>query len=274
MAWKTISDISSYQSDSLAFMNQLKSAGINGLMVKLTDGTTYLNPKSGNQVSNGLKVFKTVGLYHYYQGSPAAEANYFIKWVKAFGMDTSTPLAIDVEDPSLYGDITSQINTFLSIVKANGYKCRLVYGSASWFNSKKINYARLTDKNIWVASYGSSQPGVNRTNAWQFTDNYKGLHVDASYDFDGTLTGERFESIVKPATPAVQNSNFVQDGRFFYSEPGLNAYHDQELTSQRKVRWGKGSYFYGTIVKVGNRYRIKTAVGYVSAYKDWVKKVE
>lgn len=274
MAWKTISDISSYQSDSLAFMNQLKSAGINGLMVKLTDGTTYLNPKAGNQVGNGLKAFKTVGLYHYYQGSPAAEANYFIKWVKAFGMDASTPLAVDVEDPSLYGDITSQINTFLSIVKANGYKCRVVYGSASWFNSKKINYARLTDKNIWVASYGSSQPGVDRTNAWQFTDNYKGLHVDASYDFDGTLTGERFESIVKSATPSVQNSNFVQDGKLFYSETGVNVYHDPELTSQRKVRFGKGSQFYGTVVKAGNRYRIQTKLGYVSAYKDWVKKVE
>lgn len=274
MAWKTISDISSYQSDSLAFMNQLKSNGINGLMVKLTDGTTYLNPKSGNQVGNGLKTFKTVGLYHYYQGSPTAEANYFIKWVKAFGMDASTPLAIDVEDPSLYGDITSQINTFLSIVKANGYKCRVVYGSASWFNSKKINYARLSDKNIWVASYGSSQPGVDRTNSWQFTDNYKGLHVDASYDFDGTLTGERFTSIVQPAKPAARAVPFVTDGRLFYSETGVNAYHDQELSSQRRVRWGKGSYFYGSTVKVGNRYRIKTAVGYVSAYKDWVKKVE
>ena len=274
MTWKTISDISSYQSDSLAFMNQLKSAGIGGLMVKLTDGTTYLNPKSGNQVGNGLKTFKTVGLYHYYQGSPTAEANYFIKWVKAFRMDASTPLAIDVEDPSLYGDITSQINTFLSIVKANGYKCRVVYGSASWFNSKKINYARLNDKNIWVASYGSSQPGVDRTNSWQFTDNYKGLHVDASYDFDGTLTGERFESIVKSATPSVQNSNFVQDGKLFYSGTGVNVYHDPELTSQRKVRFGKGSQFYGTVVKLGNRYRIQTKLGYVSAYKDWVKKVE
>lgn len=274
MAWKTISDISSYQSDSLAFMNQLKAAGIGGLMVKLTDGTTYLNPKSGNQVGNGLKTFKTVGLYHYYQGSPTAEANYFIKWVKAFGMDASTPLAIDVEDPSLYGDITSQINTFLSIVKANGYKCRVVYGSASWFNSGKIAYARLSDKNIWVASYGSSQPGVDNSNAWQFTDNYKGLHVDASYDFDGTLTGERFTSVVKPATPAAKASAFVTDGRLFYSETGVNVYHDQKLSSQRRVRWGKGSQFYGTVVKDGNRYRIKTAVGYVSSYKDWVKKVE
>ncbi|TPR12996.1 hypothetical protein DY052_08780, partial [Apilactobacillus timberlakei] len=78
-----VADISSYQDKTLAYLHTLKNNGVKGVMVKLTDSTNYLNPNAAQQVTNAFKVgVQSVGLYHYYQGQPLAEAQYFLKWVK------------------------------------------------------------------------------------------------------------------------------------------------------------------------------------------------
>lgn len=272
-----ISDIASYQNDTPAFMNMLKKAGVQGLMVKLTDGTNYLNPKAGNQVTNGLKAFKTVGLYHYFQGSGKAEATYFLKWVKAFGMDTTTPLAIDVEEPTMAGDITGQVAIFLNELKQAGYRCRVIYGSAYWFNSGKINMARLTEKNTWVASYGTDRPGVNGAGAWQFTDNYKGLHVDASIDFSGILTGAKYaKPLIKPAAKPAPAANYWKDGKLFETRETVNVYKSLRLTKDNRTGeyLAKNSRISGTVVKNGRIYTIKTKNGYISANQQYITKIE
>ena len=86
---KKIVDLSSYQSDSLAYMKQLKGWGAKGIMVKLTEGTGYLSPKAGTQITNGFKVFDTIGVYHFFHGRGTAEAQYFLAWVKKMGLDLS-----------------------------------------------------------------------------------------------------------------------------------------------------------------------------------------
>lgn len=275
MGFKLISDVSSYQLETLDFMKKLKSKGVSGLMVKLTDGTDYLNPKAGKQVTNGFKAgMNSVGLYHYFHGNGKAEATYFLKWVKAFGMDNTTPLAIDVEEPTLPGNITSQINIFLKAVKNAGFKCRIIYGSASWFNSGRIKYAKLDDKNIWVASYGGNQPGVDNASAWQFTDNYKGMHVDASFDFNGTLTGARFAK--KPAPDPAKN--YVSKGKTFKVIcDAVNLYENKHFSKQTQTayKYTKGSVFGGKVFKYGDIYRIQLNNQdlFVSANKKYIKSV-
>ncbi|MDT6981705.1 GH25 family lysozyme, partial [Levilactobacillus zymae] len=154
-----IVDLSSYQSDSLAYMKRLKKWGAKGIIVKLTEGTGYLNPKAGNQIANGFKVFDTVGVYHFFHGRGTAEAKYFLSWVKKMGLDKSTVLAIDVEAPDLPRKTTSQVNVFLRYLISHGYKNVVTYGSGSWFNAGRINRSQLVNKTIWVAAYGVSQPG-------------------------------------------------------------------------------------------------------------------
>jgi GH25 family lysozyme M1 (1,4-beta-N-acetylmuramidase) len=78
---------------------------------------------------------------------------------------------------------TAEVNAFLKELKANGFTNVITYGSGSWFAEKRIDRAKLIDKHIWVAAYGVSQPGIDNANAWQYTDNYDGLKVDASLDF-------------------------------------------------------------------------------------------
>lgn len=265
-----IADVASYQPGSLAFFRKLKKNGVQAVMVKLTDNTDYLNELAGSQVTNAFKSgMKTVGLYHYFHGNPVAEAKYFLKWVHAFGMDKDTPLAIDVEDKSLPDKNTHLINVFTGILKANGYTCRVIYGSASWFNAGRIKYQLLSDKNIWVASYGSSMPGVDHANAWQYTDNFKGMHVDASLDFDGTLAGTR--KFKKPA------SNYIGTGtKFQVITDHVSVYNSLKFDNSTNTGYlyAKGSVIPGTPVKLGSIYRIKLDDGkYISANKAYIKKV-
>lgn len=264
---KKIVDLSSYQSDSLSYMKQLKKWGTDGIMVKLTEGTGYLSPKAGTQITNGFKVFDTVGVYHFFHGRGTAEAQYFLSWVKKMGLDKSTVLAIDVEAPDLPYSTTSQVNVFLRYLISHGYKNVITYGSGSWFNAGRINRSQLVDKAIWVAAYGVSQPGVNDANAWQYTDNFHG--VDCSYDFDGKLSGKVTKEAHRKA------SYWADNGLYEVITSEVNVYGKPALdkANKRRIHFSKGSTIYGKAVKYGKAYRIKTDVGYISANKDYVKLV-
>lgn len=266
---KIIVDLASYQSDTPAFMKKLYAAGVRGLMVKLTEGTNYLNPKAGTQVCNGFKTFKTVGLYHYFRGNGKAEATYFLKWVKAFRMDKTTPLAVDVEDHALTGNITAQVNIFLNELKKAGYRCRVVYSFASWFKDGHIDIARLVDKNLWVASFNSKKPGVNNAGAWQFTDNYKCMQVDASVDFFGILTGEKYTK------PVLDPENYWKSGKLFETKTKLNVYKSLHLVKKNRTGefFTSGSRIKGVAVKNGSIHSIKTKNGYISGNKDKIAKI-
>lgn len=260
---KIVIDISSWQASGYSYLKSFKDHGADGLMVKITDGTNYVNPKASAQISNGLKIFDTVSVYHYFKGSGLAEAKYFLSKVRTFGLDKSTVLGIDVEDPSLRKYNTTQINVFLRYIKAAGYKNVITYGSASWFQEGRINRSALVDKRIWVAAYGASQPGVSNANAWQFTDNWHG--VDASYDFDGSLSGTKTSE--KP-------SYYVTPGLYQVRLKWLPVYRTTKFdkSAKRYDRYGTGSRFWATPVKYGKITRLYiNGQGYVSSNKLYVK---
>lgn len=252
-------DVASYQGSSIAYFARFKKLGATGVMAKLTEGTSYVNPKGRAQVTNALSVFGQVGVYHFFHGHGAAEARYFLKQVKALGLDHSTVLCIDVEANDLPKNCTPQINVFLQTLKAHGYPNVVTYASASWFNSGRINRSRLVDESIWVASYGTSQPGVAKVDAWQYTNNFHG--VDCSYDYNGVLTVH-------------QPRYYRTKGLYEVTTGVIHAYNDRKLTSKRYVKLTKGSRFYATPVKVGSVTRLKTKIGYFSGNHEFVKLVK
>ncbi len=119
MAYPIIVDTSSFQSDSLAFFNTLKSYGVSGAIVKLSEGVKYTSPKAANQIANAYKAFGVVAAYHFWHGA-SNEAAYFLDKVKKMGLDKTTWLAIDVEAADLPSNCTSGINRFLSYLYSNG----------------------------------------------------------------------------------------------------------------------------------------------------------
>lgn len=277
MTNKLVADVASYQSSTLGFFKKLRAKGVVAVMVKITDDNDYLNPLAGAQVTNAFKSgMKSVGLYHYFHGKPYEEAQYFLKWVKAFGMDKDTPLAIDVEDKSLPYYNTHLVNLFLGELKKAGYTCRVVYGSASWFNSQRLKYHLLADKNIWVASYGTTMPGVDHANAWQYTDNFKGMHVDASLDFDGTLSGSRKAKPKAKPKPKPKNTYVNSGNRFKVVTEVVHLYNSAifEDENDTGLLYKQGSIFDGTPVKYGNIWRLKLADGnWVTANDKYINKV-
>lgn len=260
-------DVSSWQNSTYGYLKQFKGFGADGIMVKITDGTNYLNPRAAAQISNGLKIFGSVAVYHYFQGNGLAEAKYFLSKVRSFGLDKSTVLGIDVEDPKLPYYNTTQINVFLRYLKSQGYTRVTTYGSGSWFNSGRIKRASLVDKHVWVAAYGVSQPGVANANAWQFSDRWHG--VDASYDFDGFITG-------KSLAPTAQYYKSPKVGLYEVTSP-VWIYKKKNFSkdTQSEQRLMKGSRMWAKAVKAGKitHLKLKYAKGYISSNADYVHRI-
>lgn len=193
-----IVDVAKFQRSDLAFFQELKDNGAKGVIVQLTAGTDGYpwshNPRAAEQINNAHAVGLPVHAYHYcYSSGPegvALEAQNFINQFYLLGLDPENSFAFLDEEDNTYNSYyaTNDINTWLNAVHEAGIKKCGTYSMSSWFNAGRIVQDNLVDPFIWVASYGTSQPNVDRTNMWQFTDHWNG--VDASYDFNSALIGD------------------------------------------------------------------------------------
>ncbi|UQS85802.1 autolysin (plasmid) [Apilactobacillus apisilvae] len=255
---KAFADLARYQGSSPAFFSALKSAyNCRGAIVQLTYGNypQFVNPLGAYQVYNAYKAFGVVSAYHFYMGNPVAEANYFLKHVKQYGLDKSTLLAVDVEDGSLSGNITAQTNQFLDVLYNAGYHNLAVYSMKYWFDTK-INIKNLHhNPKIWVASLGV-EPKM-KYDAWQYTwtGHADGSDVDLSIDKTGHFT----------STEKAKQPTYWHKGSFFEAKSMLGLYSDIRLKGKRNPRFAPKSRFYAEVVKDGKVTRLKTHLGYVSA---------
>lgn len=232
--YNLVADVSSHNPDSLSFFRQLRDMGVKAVIVKLTEGSNpgsaYANPKAGNQIRNAKAVGMYVHAYHFAQfidnADAVLEANWFLKNAKKHGLKNNSCMVVDVESNAIPKNATPPVNAFCKQVQKNGYGNVDVYSSASWFWEKRLDQYKLIPNNFWVARYGATQPGVNHTGTWQFTDNYRGMHVDMSYDFFGFYTGSY------RAKPVAKQYHTVQSGESWWSigyKYGLNMNRLAEL---------------------------------------------
>lgn len=188
-----VTDVSSWNPDTLSFFNTLAKKNVKATIVKLTEGTTYQNPKATNQIRNSWASGLHAHGYHYARftttAQAKAEALFFAKVAKARGLDKTSVLAADVEDNGLpKAALTPLVKTFLTTLQGAGYPKVDLYTMASWVWYRRLDLAKLPRLNLWIANYGVSQPGVDRVGTWQFTSNWQGLRVDMSDDFSGYYT--------------------------------------------------------------------------------------
>lgn len=257
----TFVDVSSFQNGSQQYFENLKKLGVTNAIVKATEGTGYTN--NGTQFGNAIKAYGTVGLYHFLHDEPVAEANHFINTLESWGATKDTLVVVDVEAPDIQSkDVTGLTNQWINTVYDAGYHNIMVYASESWFNSV-LSINKLAHKpKIWVAKYSVNKPSVARYDAWQFTDNYKGLKVDASFNY-----GDIFAEEDKP--------QYWSDGSLFEMIADCHVFHTLDFKqTPRRTFFPKRTRVYGTPVKNGSIYSIKTAMGYISANKAYVQKIE
>lgn len=189
-------DLASYQSTSVSY------TGAKFAIVKLTQGTDYLNPKADAQIKNAKANGLLVGGYFYANHSNSVsrartEAKYAVAKAKALGIPEGSYLADDFEQGSgnsVNGGVqanTDAIMAAMQVIKDAGYQ-PLVY-SGSFVLRNHLSIARIVKTFgtcLWVASYKVSGrqdyadfnyfPSMDGVAIWQFADNYRGLNVDGN----------------------------------------------------------------------------------------------
>ena len=192
-------DVASYQNADLSSHAQ---AGAQFAIVKVSEGTSYRNPKASSQISTAISNNMMPMAYHFAtfssnSSAAVAEANYAIKAAQAFGLPKGSYIACDYETGqgnNIYGGKTPTANAiiaFMDTIKAAGYK-PLLYASSSVLQNNIDTSSVIAEypNSLWVASYAISGridnpnfsyfPSMDGVSIWQFTDNWRGLSVDGN----------------------------------------------------------------------------------------------
>lgn len=202
-------DISSHQENKINFKS-LYSQGIRGVIVKLTEGTTYKNPFAEVQIANAREAGMVISVYHWLSNgdTAVAEANFFMSEANRLGLPKSTVMVCDVEDSKLsidVVDLTNKINLFFTTLKNAGFGNVDIYANTYWLKSR-INTPKLIAKNIWNANYPSVPVEPDYPcGLWQFTDAYRfdghPFNIDANIDYNGFYTNKQNVTVKPNPTP-------------------------------------------------------------------------
>lgn len=192
-------DVSSYQLDNMLTYH---IAGASFAIIKLTEGTSYLNPKSKAQIYSSRKNHMYTHGYHFANFGNSVtkakeEAKFFIHAAQLLEISKKRILWLDWEkSPSnnIAGSKesnTTAILAFMDEIKKAGWRPGLYSGEYLLRNS--IDTSKVIKKYgtcLWVASYQQSGPtsqaiftmfpSMPGVAIWQFTDNWKGLNVDGN----------------------------------------------------------------------------------------------
>ena len=218
-------DVAVYQGTSMtAYHNFGAKFGI----VKLSEGTNYINPKAHYQIKSLHTNHMYVDAYHFatfgYSVSRAKlEGKEFVKRAKVENISKKRFLWLDWESGS--GNCvtggksasTKAILAFMKICHDAGYKVGL-YSDASLLRNN-IDTKQIVKKYgtcIWVASYPTDYatepnfnyfPSMEGVAIWQFCDNWCGLNVDGNIslvDLHKDSTGKKVTKPAKKTKPKIE----------------------------------------------------------------------
>ena len=199
----------------------LEDMGTQNTIIKISEGTTYLNPCLSAQVEQS----NPIGFYHFawFGGDveqAEAEARYFLDNVP----QKVKYLCLDYEDHAS-GDKQSNTDAcirFMEIIKENGYEP--IYYSYKPFTLNNIYYEQILAKfpnSLWIAGYGLNDgnadfeyfPSMDGIRWWQYSSNPYDKNIvllddeeakpewkqnDTGYWYvkeDGSYPKEKFEKI-------------------------------------------------------------------------------
>lgn len=231
-------DVSSHNgSISVNQYKSMKNYGVTGVIVKLTEGTTYTNPYAQSQIANAKTAGLKVSVYHYSwftsDSEARAEAAYFAASAKKFGLSSSTVLVNDIEEPKIagLGNHTANSKAFENRLKELGFGNVTHYVGLYWLTSGQINATQLGNKNIWVAAYPYTLSKNNlykEYGAWQWSSQltFPGIsgYFDISADYTGLYTNT--EPVAPEGSTAMYRLYNPNTGEHFYTK---NSYEKNSL---------------------------------------------
>lgn len=282
-------DVASYQS------NAVKYSPAKFALVKVTEGTNYVNPKAKSQLSSAKKNGLLPMSYFFATfGCDAAlaksEAKYAVKESQALGVPTGSYIAVDWEageGNNISGGKKRSARAIIEamdVIKQAGYQ-PLLYSGASLMRNN-IDSSLVVDKFgtcLWVASYPKKGrtdtpafgyfPSMDGVAIWQFTDNWKGFNVDGNI----TLIELKIHSKAKNSTKKKQKGTplhvYVQwnvPRVFVVTNLNGAAVYDKSDLKNKKDTWayGTGHRVYGEsngALDVGNNKWVDGRAGYTKS---------
>lgn len=147
-------DVSSYQSTTFALN------GAAAVVVKATEGTSYVNPRHTAQVAHARAGGAVVGHYHFlHHGGGGAQADYFLAHA---GLRSGDFIACDWEQN---GATQADRDEFMKRIsaKAGSYRDVLYCNLNFWKNIDTENFA---GDGLWIADPDHAAGKPNVTHAW------------------------------------------------------------------------------------------------------------
>ena len=236
-------DVSSYQGTD---MSQYANAGATFSIVKVSQGTGYVNPNAAGQISSSEAHGMMVQGYHYAtfggnNGAADAEASHAIDAAHQVGLPQGTYFACDYEADAS-GDVganTSAVIEFMQRIKDAGY-VPLLY-SGEYYMKNHLNLQAIIDRFgncIWIAAYPTIGavsgpdfnyfPSTDGVIMWQYTDNWKGMNVDSSVNVlplnpQSQVGGQKYEN---GHWHYYQNGNMVKNSFVNIQDQNKTCYYD------------------------------------------------
>lgn len=245
-------DVSSHQGEITVndYLN-MKKQGVTGVVVKLTESTSYTNPYAKSQINNAKTAGLKVSAYHYSwfknKQTAEAEATYFANAARNLGLGTDVILVNDAEEPSINNGRLTENSLYFASTLSNkfGYKNIHHYSMASWFQPGIIDMAKLGgDQFSWKAHFVNN-PSKNNllyqsSSAWQWSsqlqfinDRVSGRLFDINIDYKGNFSNpsyiEDFEQV-----PVSKRKYINKDNGVIYERPYTSGVSKVDTTSGMK----------------------------------------
>lgn len=277
---KDFIDISSHNGViSVDQYKTMKSYGVKGVVVKLTEYTTYINPYAEGQIKNAQAAGLLVSVYHYswFTSNSGAEkeAAYFAKAAANLKLPKSTIMVNDMEEPQIKGSAnhTNTSVAFANKLKSLGYSNIFHYSSASWFNEGYLNANTLGKKNIWVAAYPYNIVKEQRYtdyNSWQWSSQLQFPGISGYFDISSDYKG----SFVQSQTSTNKPTYYTSNPGYIIMKKADSIYSDVNFkTKKQSVAKGSIHKVLGVEYSSDKTPRLKVNGGYITANKESVSKI-
>lgn len=256
-------DVSSYQG-SLTFQNyqEMKNNGVKTVIVKMTQGTSYINPCATSQVSNAQNAGLGVAAYHFCIFNNAAqaraEANFFANKMDSLGLSKYTPVIADMESSNVQRwGVANDLNAFWDTLSARGYLNHIVYCSLSYDQSYNVSSTVGGKNKTWVAQYlynpSSSYLANQEYGAWQFSSHgringYNG-DIDLSIDYGNIFQTKDIKQFFKDGKWYISVNGVLQKNswQYLYSNTSGQygwSYYDNNGASVSGDQYINGNWYY------------------------------
>ena len=163
---------------------QVKTSGIQGVIIKATEGIGYTDPNYVTNKAGAIQAGLNVGAYHF---GTASDVNGQVRdFIAAANPIKGELLVLDWENnPGGTTMSAQQAQAFVTQVHQQLGKYPILYSGTSWLKQHQADLGVLTQCQLWIANYNQQltmPPGWTDYLFWQYTDKGQVSGIDTDVD--------------------------------------------------------------------------------------------